>query len=126
MHLSISKITQGKSMKNSQQKIFFDVSSLIDYVSEHSCYSGIQRVVAVLVSEFSKIVDPRLLYISFLGTDGRHKCVDFAKIGTDGILSPKLMASMFYKNIDNLKHPSLKGYHDQYLKYHFHKIRTSL
>ena len=110
-------------MKSDAKKIFFDVSALVEYVSQYSCYSGIQRVVAVLISEVSKIVDSRILYISFVGPDGLHRCANFSEIGSDVILSPTLMASIFHRNGSNRKHPLLIGYHDRYIKYIFHKLK---
>lgn len=77
-------------------RLFFDVSSVRDYVREYDCYSGIQRVVAMVLTELAAQIAPERVFITFVShKDGQHYCVRLDTFGADSFLDPLMLRRAF-------------------------------
>ena len=107
-------------------KIFFDVSSIIEYLSHHPYYSGIQRVVAMILSEYRKLDHHEFeIWIGFIHPK-THEYLALKLSEIDDIFqSPKDFRSFFYKiGIIRNNHPDLlEKYSNNKVKYLFHRTR---
>ena len=114
--------------QSNSQRLFFDISGVVDYIENIDRYSGIQRVVATLISEFSELVDPDRLYLSWCDkATGKHLCVHFSQLGQAAFASPKTMRRYFHpkkKSLEDL--PALRKYPEKSLKFYFHRMRLDL
>ena len=113
-------------MKNSGSKVIFDISSIIEYLSHHPHYSGIQRVVAMILSEYQKLDDNKDIWLSFLHPSRKeHLAINLNQIDDDIFDSPEKFRRFFQKlgvipkSIPNL----LSKYFNNKLKYYFHRTR---
>lgn len=111
-----------------QSRLFFDISSLVEYIEKIDRYSGIQRVVSMLMVELSKKISPDLLYVSYFDrASGLHKCLRFDEIGADVFLSPAAMRSLFFRaktTVTRIR--ALDHYADRPGKYVFHRTRLDI
>lgn len=114
--------------QDNSQRLFFDISGVVDYIENIDRYSGIQRVVATLISEFSELVEPDRLYLSWCDkTTGKHLCVHFSQLGKAAFASPTTMRSYFHpkkKNVGDL--PILRRYRAKSLKFYLHRTRLDI
>lgn len=106
-----------------RRTFFFDISSLIGYVSKIDRYSGIQRVVVTMIVEMSRLVDADRLYLSWRDRkSGRYLCLPFSEIGAEAFASPESMRRIFRPSVarrDNL--PPLKKYRTKPVKYYLQR-----
>lgn len=109
-------------------KLIFDISSLIDHIRDIDRYSGIQRVVAMLISELAEEVDKEQIYLSFVGKrTGKHMCVPYSEVGRDFLVSAIQLRSLFFPSKANCtKFKPLRRYRQKPLKYYFHKLRFDI
>lgn len=78
-------------------KLFFDISNFIGYVRMLDRYSGIQRVVAMVLIEMAQQVEPDRLYVSYISNlDGRHYAIRVDEIGVQNFLSPSDIRGVLY------------------------------
>ena len=110
------------------KKVFFDISGLIDYIKKVDRYSGIQRVVVELISEFSKLSDPKLVYLCWCDSNsGDQRCLLLEEMGRGTFSSPAKLRQVFYpwKTVhSNL--PMLDRYRNKPAKYIFHRTRLDV
>ncbi len=89
---------------DAKTRLFFDISSVLDYVRVHHCYSGIQRVVAMVLCEVAQRVEPDRLYITYVSHgDGQHYCVRLDEIGVEKFLLPTDLRKVFFITTTNLR-----------------------
>ena len=116
------------SDKNTQ--IFFDISSTIEYLAHHPHYSGIQRVVAMIISEYQKLSeDNQNLWISFLHPNTEKHCaINLNQISYKTLPSPEQTQKLF-QDIGIISGSLLyllqKYIHDK-KKYYFHRTRYDI
>ncbi|PRY73895.1 glycosyltransferase family 4 protein [Marivita geojedonensis] len=106
-------------------RLFFDVSSLLNHIRHARHYTGIQRVVSMLVSEISEIHSPSNVYVSYYDRkDRNHKCLSLEDLTADVLKSPTRLQSVFFE--DRSVHTSntvLKRYEHNSIKKAFYKIQ---
>ena len=109
-------------------KIFFDISSLVDYVERIDRYSGIQRVASMVIAEAAERVGPEFLYLSYVDKmSGKHRCVAFAEVGADILKSPMRMRQLFFgRHGRRTPLRPLRRYQGNALKFHFHRIKLDV
>ena len=79
------------------QRIFFDISSLRQYLRGHERYSGIQRVVAMLLHETAGVIDPARVYLCHVShLDGTIRCLPMAQIDRAILLDPAALRRLFF------------------------------
>lgn len=77
-------------------RLFFDISELLAYVRRIDRYSGIQRVVAMLLSELAALADPATLYLCHVDPEtGHHFAIRLDDLGTHALASPLAMRERF-------------------------------
>ena len=117
---------------NQNTKIFFDISSTVEYLSHHPHYSGIQRVVAMIISEYQKLSDhDKNLWISFLHPKtNEHLAFPLNEIEYEVLESPVLTREMFQEAgilPGMLLHLNLlQKYLGNKVKYYFHRTRYDI
>lgn len=118
----------GTTPQSNSPKLFFDISGVVDYIENIDRYSGIQRVVATLISEFSELVEPERLYLSWCDkAGGEHLCVHFSQLGRAAFVSPKTMRCYFHpKKKIHGDLPALRKYRRAPLKFYFHRTRLDV
>lgn len=112
----------------SDQRIFFDISALLNHIKNTNHYTGIQRVVSMIISEMSIIHDTSSLFLSYIDqNDGKQKCICVSDIGLNTIRSSALMQAMFFQQgqIDTTK-KILKKYSKNPLKLKYYKFRLDV
>ncbi len=94
----------GTAQGSTEPKLFFDISSFLNYVLVFRNYSGIQRVVAMVLSEMATRVDADRLYVSYVShRDGKHYCVRLDAIGAETFLVPTELRRVFFSTSINLR-----------------------
>ncbi|WP_456821959.1 glycosyltransferase family 4 protein [Bradyrhizobium sp. USDA 4502] len=109
-------------------KVFFDISSIVEYVEYTDRYSGIQRVVTTLVCRMTDYQDPKSLYLSYVDKNtGRHLCVDYGQLGRAVLESPARMRAAFFPRQSKRAPVALalfrRGRHP--IKYLFYKLNLA-
>jgi len=89
---------------SSAPKLFFDISSFLNYVLVFRSYSGIQRVVAMVISEMASRVESDRLYVSYVShRDGKHYCVRADEFGAETFLAPTELRTVFFSTTTNIR-----------------------
>ena len=95
---------EGAAQDSAAPKLFFDISSFLNYVLMFSSYSGIQRVVAMVLAEMATRVDADRLYVSYVShRDGKHYCVRVDEIEAQTFLSPTELRAVFFTKATNIR-----------------------
>ena len=80
-------------------RLFFDVSSLLNHIRHARHYTGIQRVVAMLVSEMCGLRSPSSVFITYYDRiDRQHKCLSLEDLDSEVFKSPTLLHSYFFED----------------------------
>lgn len=117
-----------------RKRYIFDISSIIRYVSVHREFSGIQRVVAMLISEFSDALaehEKSDFFFGFLNrTTGRYECAPLQGIACD-IRSAQRLAASSVTGVKSTRSrrrvtAALDAYHARPLKYYFHRTKLDV
>ncbi|SCC01462.1 MULTISPECIES: glycosyltransferase family 4 protein [Snodgrassella] len=110
-------------------KIIFDISELLSYINVHRRYSGIQRVVAMILNEFQKISDQQIwiCYTSPVGeVNQEYFAYDLTKLNFQYWESPDLTYD-FFRKLGILGPGSLiLKYKHNKVKYYFHRTRFDI
>lgn len=109
-------------------RFFFDISSLVEYISKIDRYSGIQRVVVNIISEMDKYADEAELYVCFFaGVAGSYVAANLIDIGVENFDSPeKLRNALNISSSSALSPDVLKKYRDSAFKYLFHRTKLDM
>ncbi|NOD99520.1 glycosyltransferase [Ruegeria sp. HKCCD6228] len=109
-------------------KVFFDISGLINYIKKVDRYSGIQRVMVELITEFTKLSDPKLIYLSWCEPrSGTQRCVLLEEIGRDTLASPAKLRQLFHpRKAARSNLPVLDRYRRSPVKYYYHRTRLDV
>ena len=87
------------------RRIFFDISSMRQYIRTHDRYSGIQRVVAMVAHQTAGLIDPGRVYLCYVSHgDGRFYCLSLDQIERDALLDPLALRGVFFSRFVNLAH----------------------
>lgn len=107
------------------KKLFFDISGIVAYVEKIDRYSGIQRVVAELISAYAQLVGSDNLYLTWgERASGKFQCIPFDAVGDDVIVDPAAMRALFFPGTQGLFQPApLRKYKPRSAKYYFHRAR---
>lgn len=109
-------------------KLIFDISSVIEYTEKTDRYSGIQRVVAMLIAELANQDDENRIYLSFIDRrTGKHMCVPYSEVGQNFLMSPAKMRLLFHPrkaNRSQLK--PLQRYIHKPWKYFLQRLRFDI
>lgn len=109
-------------------RLFFDVSSLLNHIRHARHYTGIQRVVAMLVSEMSNLHSPASVFITYYDRiDRKHKCLSLEDLDSEVFKSPTLLRSYFFDDQNyNTSSAILERYQGKPLKQAFYKIQFDI
>lgn len=116
------------SKSQDSKKLFFDISGTVEYIREHDRFSGIQRVVSVLITEISKIAPSEHIFVSWYDKkSGKPYCAPFSSLAENLFSSPQSMRRYFFPLISNQTtlYPLVR-YRDRPFKYYFHRTRLDL
>ncbi|WP_191218681.1 glycosyltransferase family 4 protein [Agrobacterium salinitolerans] len=121
-------------MSNNQKKktrVFFDVSSVIEYVSKIDRYSGIQRVLVNIISEVNKIKDEVNAEFYFCFHDGmtrKYVCVNFDDFSVANFADPQTLRSSLKIGSAGrrVRLDAISKYRNDTLKYHFHRTKLDI
>lgn len=110
-----------------KSKIIFDISEAITFLNKNNCYSGIQRVVAMVLSEFQKKNSDQDIWISFFQKNKHNYYgLKITDIGFDNWDSPgetkKILKQFNIIGACEL----LEKYHNNIIKYYFHRTRLDI
>ena len=114
-------------MKNNP-RIFFDISGLLEHIKSGNHYTGIQRVVSMIVSEMGSVYDPSSIYISYRdSSDGLGKCVLAKDIGKKELRSAPIMRAKFFLDgrLDTTQ-DILRQYSKKPIKMRYNKLRLDI
>lgn len=111
-----------------ETRLFFDVSSLLNHIRHSGHYTGIQRVVSMLVYEMSAIHSSGNVFISYLDRkDKKHKCISLEELGPEVMKSPALLQSTFFEKTHlETSDIILQRYTAKPLKLKFYKFQLDL
>lgn len=116
---------------NEKVRYIFDISSISQYVSKNAAYSGIQRVVAMLIPSFYRIIPEKMRNNAYFGVydrkSGRYRCGHLFEI-VNSMQSPQELASRLHasKSKRPASTPKLKPidkYSNSPLKFYFHRAK---
>lgn len=108
-------------------KFIFDISAILNYVERNDRYSGIQRVVACLLSEFAKLGQTSNMFLAFVDRRGRYVCFPYQQLGSEALLSPMALRARFFRHrLFNDHIPALERYKGDKKKYLYHRTRLDL
>jgi len=115
-------------MQDSETQIFFDISELVTYIRHNSSYSGIQRVIAMVVYEMAARLPKDRLYVSYYNdVFSRHHCIRLDTFDTRQFLSPETAQSIFHGTKRRPNPAStLNKYKKKPLKMAFHRTKLDL
>lgn len=113
---------------NSAKKVFFDISSLIDYIRVLDRYSGIQRVVVEILSEISRIADLENLYVCWIDDSSKkYTTIKFSEISLEIFSSPSELRRVFFPHLVNrVDIQPLNRYKTKPAKYFYHRLRFDI
>ncbi|GGH27496.1 Glycosyl transferases group 1 [Cribrihabitans marinus] len=107
---------------------FFDISSLLAHLRRVTHFTGIQRVLVMLVLRVSGRVGPDKVYLSFINkATGAYQAVSVKEIGAETIRDPHKLASVLGvggRHGRDLK--PLSRYRNRPLKYFFHRTKLDI
>lgn len=111
-----------------QHRYFFDISGLIDYIENADSYSGIQRVVSTLITEFSGQVPLDRVYLTWCDRASKTLlCAPFSAVGKDVFLHPHHMRMAFFPNTRfKPRLSALQRYTRKPVKYYYHRTRLDI
>lgn len=111
--------------QRNNRKIIFDISSIIEYLSHHPHYTGIQRVVAMILSEYQKLDQD--IWISFLYRKTQeHFVINLNQMDGDLFESPQKVREFFQSiNVIPRGAPDLLSKYFK-IKYYFHRTRLDV
>ena len=115
-------------MAHSDIRLFFDISSMLNRVRHASHYTGIHRVVSMIVAEMSELHDPSKVFVSYLDpSDSQHKCLSLKSLRSEVIRSPGYMHAAFFRNgqVDGSR-SVLRRYAKNPLKMKYYQARLDL
>jgi len=109
-------------------RLFFDVSSLLNHIRHARHYTGIQRVVAMLVSEMSGLHSPASVFITYYDRiDRKHKCLSLEDLDPEVFKSPTLLHSYFFEDQkSDTSSAFLERYQEKPLKQAFYKMQFDI
>lgn len=112
------------------RKTIFDISSIIEYLSHHPHYSGIQRVVAMILSEYQKLEGSNKdIWLSFLHPSRKeHLAINLNQFNDNIFTSPENVRDFFQQLgvIPKGPHHLLNKYFNNKIKYYFHRTRYDI
>lgn len=108
----------------SKRKIIFDISEAINFLNKNNCYSGIQRVIAMVLDEFQKIHQDENLWIGFFKeTKQEYYGIKLSELKFNNWASPVATKKLLKKlNIIGAS-KLLEKYDGNFVKYYFHRTR---
>ena len=111
-----------------ETRLFFDVSSLLNHIRHSGHYTGIQRVVSMLVSEIGEIHTASNVFITYLDRkDRKHKCVSLEDLGSKVMRSPALLQAAFFERTTlETSDVILQRYATKPLKLKFYKFQFDI
>ncbi|MFT3990105.1 MAG: glycosyltransferase family 1 protein [Luteolibacter sp.] len=110
-------------------KVFFDISSLVEYVRRVDRYSGIQRVLSMLISEVSLQISPENLYLAYVRPNRKtHQCLRFDEVKSTVLMSPQAMRRLFHPGAvhDDFSPKVLGRYKNSPVKYYLQRLKLDM
>lgn len=110
------------------RKFFFDISGLVDFLQRNAHYSGIQRVVSEVVSEFASTVPSDQVYVTFSDAQGTQlKCLPFDALSVETLTDAALARRFFHPRRPAIGPiPQLRKYRNRKAEYLYHRTRLDL
>jgi len=108
------------------RKIIFDISNLVNYLVINNHYTGVERVIVMILNEFVKL-KIKNLWICFLHPFG-NKYLTFSldNINFNDWINPTA-TKKFLKNLGVIgQNKLLKKYYEKPIKYYFHRTRFDI
>lgn len=69
------------------QRIFFDITATLQFIWAQDCYSGMQRVVVMMIYQIARLVDPRRTFLCYVSRlDGKMRCICLDAIDRESLL----------------------------------------
>ena len=110
-----------------EKKIFFDVSSIRDYLTRTTRYSGIQRVVANILAELLTRVPRQTMYLCYLDQNADRYVALCCDGVTADLTDPYEMLRLLHPDLPTAGTvPVLRKYRKQPLKYYYHLYRLDV
>lgn len=110
-------------------KLIFDISELLNYINAHQRYSGIQRVVAMILNEFQKIPNQQI-WICCVNVEEKGKkeyvAYDLDKLNFQYWESPNKTYDFFRKLGIFGPGSLILKYRYNKIKYYFHRTRFDI
>lgn len=111
----------------SKGKIIFDISEAIIFLNKNNCYSGIQRVVSMVINEFHKIYKDEDLWVGFLNENKQeYSGIKLSHLEFNDWASPIATKNLLKKIKIIGAIDLLKKYHNNKIKYYFHRTRLDI
>ena len=109
-------------------RIFFDITSLVEFVSLIERYSGIQRFVTSLLSAIWQTEQVDRCYVSYVDRlSGEVSCFPLGDLSPEILLSPKEMRAFFHPSLPAPQDIRfLQRYSGRPAKYLYHRTRLDL
>jgi len=96
---------KAAELAGGDRRIFFDMSSMRQYIRSHDRYSGIQRVVAMLLHETAGLIDRDRVYLCHVShVDGTIRCLSLDQIDRAILLDPVALRGVFFSSFLNPAH----------------------
>jgi glycosyltransferase involved in cell wall biosynthesis len=108
-------------------RYFLDVSSLINHLKNARHFTGIQRVLVMLVLRLSEQVGANRVYLSYYDdTTSSYRACTLGEVGGDEIADAERFRSIFHHRNSRRVLTPLVRYKERPLKYHFHRVKLSI
>ncbi|KAA1232906.1 glycosyltransferase family 4 protein [Agrobacterium tumefaciens] len=117
------------SSGSERMRVFFDISSLVSYVSKIDRYSGIQRVLVNIIRELGNRASDAEFYLCFHeGVGKKYVCVSFDDFDVANFDDPRALRGAL--NIGKSKSAAdidvISKYKSSAAKYYFHRTRLDI
>lgn len=111
------------------KRVFFDISSLVAYVSKIDRYSGIQRVLVNIIAELGNNATDAELYLCFHeGVGKKYVCVPFHEFDVANFDDPQALrgALNIGKSTRAADINTISKYKSSVTKYYFHRTKLDI